>query len=198
LHFGKFFYHSEGSTHIPTRRAPVTKKVEGDTLTMQITCKSNINSLLGRCLYRNQCTGATLKSDDCKKETICCAPDAAIPIHYPPNKIISLRDYLILVGNSTRTRSLYTAFSKSIHDAGLTQCHQVAAYIANIQGETNNLMSFEETRDDFSKYDFDETLGNDKSNDGSNYKGRGARKKFFNLQPSYLKRYIFRLSNAPR
>lgn len=149
------------------------------TTTTPIFCKSNINNLSGRCLSRDQCTGATLKSPDCKQATICCVPDSSIPLNYQPNQIITLIKYLMLVGDSIRTRALYTAFSKSIADAGITQCHQVAAYLANIQGETDNFMNFEETRDDFSKYDYDVTLGNDESNDGSNYRGRGACKDLF-------------------
>ena len=96
----------------------------------EIPCQSVYSKFNGTCIPSSECTGATL-TDICESKTfVCCIPDPESIEQNSVNRFITLNKFLKFVGNSTRTRSLYYIFTKSITDAGITTCHAVASFFA--------------------------------------------------------------------
>jgi len=128
----------------------------------------------GTCQTKESCTGATLLGICKTTSYICCLNDTDSNINYPENTFLPLSVYRKLVGNSTRATSLYRVFSRALTEARVATCHQAAAFLSMVQGETSNLMLFHELLKDSFKFDFDANLGNNQTGDGARYEGKGA------------------------
>ena len=127
------------------------------------------NSLNGKCMTVDNCTGAALEGN-CGSNLICCIPDKA-PI-ISNNRYITKDLYFKILGKTPRTEALYGFFIKSLENAGAhTQIYKAAAYFSQLIGESNYFRDFESRKIDS---DFNVELGNNNTGDGSFYQGRGA------------------------
>jgi hypothetical protein len=128
----------------------------------------------GTCMPVANCLGATL-TEICKDSNqVCCINDPDSTLVYNPNTLIPQDKYLKLIGDTPRNRHLYPLFLRSLDEAGITKCHQVAAYLSQLKGETSDFKFFEENSKLSSSFDFDSSIGNNAINDGTMYRGRGA------------------------
>jgi uncharacterized protein YegL len=73
--------------------------------------------------------------------------------------------------NTFRNNALYGYFAESMAKANITNENKAALYFATIFGESKNFKEFESP---ISENDFNSELGNNATDDGSNYRGRGA------------------------
>ena len=167
---------SQSTPTTTTRPTTTTTRPTTTTTTPpNVPCISKYSPFMnGTCQTKESCTGATLLGLCRTTSYVCCVNDTDININYSDNKFIPLNVYRSLVGNSTRATALYKVFSRALTEANVTTCHQAAAFLSMIQGETSNLMLFHELLKDSSKFDFDANLGNNQTGDGNKFEGRGA------------------------
>jgi hypothetical protein len=135
--------------------------------------KFSKNELNGTCMPHYNCLGGTLTEICRDSSLVCCIPDPDSFVSFQSSTLVPFNDYLQLLGDTPRNRHLYPLFVKSLNDAGIKKCHQAAVYLAQIRGESNELKFFEESSRFSSSFDLDATIGNNGSNDGTIYRGRG-------------------------
>ena len=135
-----------------------------------ITCQNSfgLNKLSGTCSLIENCVGGAFSSN-CPKPQICCVPDASL--NRNEDKIITKKIFLKITGDTFRNAWLYNYFAESMESALINNLYKAAAYLSQLIGETDYFKSIESIRPE---KDIDESIGNNKTGDGSNYRGRGG------------------------
>lgn len=122
----------------------------------------------GTCKFVEECTGAAFKGN-CQN-MVCCVADFS----NPPGVEDTLTNktlFLKISGNTARNSALYGFFAQSLKTANINDQYRAAAYLSTLLGESN---FFRELESKVSDQDFNADLGNNATNDGSLYRGRGA------------------------
>lgn len=127
------------------------------------------NSLNGTCKLVDDCTGAALVGN-CSNGFICCIPDKA-PISIAENSFITRSRFFKFVNQTKRTQALYNYFVHSLNLARANQVYKAAAYFSQLIDESNYFKNLESGVID---NDLDANLGNNETQDGTRYQGRGA------------------------
>ena len=79
------------------------------------------------------CPGATLRNPTLVDVNIvCCIFDTAMIPSIPQNINISIDAYLHMVGDTTRTRSLYPFYMQALSTAGILSKQEIAAFTAQV------------------------------------------------------------------
>jgi len=128
----------------------------------------------GTCKYVDECSnGAAFKSIQCQNQAssfICCVPENTAQPNLKDD-IITKPLFLKLSGNTTRNSALYGFFVQSMQTAKINDQYKAAAYFSTLLGESN---FFRELESKVNDQDFNADLGNNATNDGLLYRGRGA------------------------
>jgi putative chitinase len=143
------------------------------------TCKTKINGYTGTCIRPVECDGA-IYNNLCPGIAKCCVED----LNEPPMlywRYVSFEDFKIifpLLGDK-RSETLYPWFNDALWDildsrSGMTKCHVIAAFSAQIGHESVGLSTFEEFASGEAYEGRCKQLGNCNPGDGVKYKGRGA------------------------
>jgi predicted chitinase len=126
----------------------------------------------GTCKLVEECVGAALQGN-CQNTAsfnfICCIPDSNQP--NLSDKFITKPIFLKVAGNTSRNSALYGFFVQSMQTAKINDQNKAASYFATLLGESN---FFRELESKVKDQDFNADLGNNSTNDGSIYRGRGA------------------------
>ena len=131
-----------------------------------------MNNTQGNCSLVDECKGAALIGT-CSKSLLCCIEDTSSK---SSSNIITKEIFLKVAGNTSRNEWLYGHFVDSLSPIlknGNTgqNINRAAAYLSQILGETNFFRFIESPT---SEKDLDINIGNNRSGDGSLYRGRGA------------------------
>ena len=131
-----------------------------------------VNNTLGTCSAVDECRGAALIGT-CSKSLICCINDTSST---GSSDLITRDIFLKVAGNTTRNEWLYGHFVDSLKPILINNnkgenINRVAAYLSQLLGETDFFRSIESP---IKEKDIDTNIGNNKSGDGSLYRGRGA------------------------
>lgn len=124
--------------------------------------------MIGQCSSVNECTGAAVVGN-CTN-MICCVPDTG-KLPNEQNMILTEEVFFNIVSNTTRNRVIYKYVVQSLTLAGVSTKYQIAAYLSQIVGETQEFEVIESPNRD---KDQDSNIGNNKTNDGTVYRGRGG------------------------
>lgn len=79
--------------------------------------------------------------------------------------------FLNVVGNTTRNNEMYYYLTESFTFADIKSEYQIAAYLAQLIGETDYFRAIESTQHET---DFNPQLGNNQTGDGVKFRGRGG------------------------
>jgi len=121
------------------------------------------------CSMVSDCKGAAFSTYDCPVLQICCVQDPYSSS--ATSSIITKAIFLKIAGNTTRNDWIYNYFSESMPLAEINDENRAAAYLSQLIGETDYFKSIESSRPE---KDIDTSIGNNKSGDGSLYRGRGG------------------------
>ena len=135
-------------------------------------CRSQLDkasAMRGRCQTVNDCTGAAIEGD-CLNGLICCVNDIK-PAVKKESDTISLKAFLNAAGDTRRNNVIYFHFIESLSLAGITKQFQVAAFIAQLIGETK---FFRQIESSVAEDDFNTLIGNDGAGQGVKFRGRGG------------------------
>ena len=136
-----------------------------------VTVCQTASSLSGLCSQLDECTGAVFRApNECVGQQVCCIDDDVKP-SYKENALFTRDMFLKVVGNTTRSRELYYYLIEAFGYAGIEGEYQIAAFVAQVVGETNFLKGLEAEQ---VEKDFDGQLGNNQTGDGVKFRGRGA------------------------
>lgn len=125
------------------------------------------NRLNGTCKSVQDCTGAALIGDCSSQTMVCCVDDRTVQV--AEHKKLTKRLFLKLVGNTTRNNAMYNYVVESMKLAaieGKNEDFKIAAYLAQLVGETNYFQKLES-----GIIDGDEDQD---QNDKKTYQGRGG------------------------
>lgn len=102
---------------------------------------------------------------------ICCIEESIPPQTYVENSVLTRDMFLKVAGNNTRNRALYFYFVESLADAQIKSKYQIAAYLAQLIGETDYFKAIESVQ---TEDDFNPLIGNNQTGDGAKFRGRGG------------------------
>ena len=125
--------------------------------------------LKGYCSQVNDCQGGAFIGNCSISSLICCVSDVSSSTS--TNKLITKEIFLKIAGNTSRNDWLYNYFSESMLKAEINTQNRAAAYLSQLIGETGFFKSIESVK---SEKDDDLTIGNNRTGDGSLYRGRGG------------------------
>ena len=99
-----------------------------------IKCYSKYSPyFLGYFMDARDCPGATLRNATIKDPNIvCCILDSAIIPSIPHPVSVSLKSFIDMVGDTTRTRAMYPFYLKALSDAGINERRHIAAFTAQV------------------------------------------------------------------
>ncbi len=126
--------------------------------------------MTGDCSLIYNCKGAAFVTTDCPNPQICCVQDTSSSSSLT-NSIITKAIFLKIAGNTFRNNWIYNYFSESMKSAAIDNEYKAAAYLSQLIGETDYFKSIEAIRPE---KDNDPSIGNNKTGDGSLYRGRGG------------------------
>ncbi len=134
---------------------------------------SHAQDMVGTCQNISVCTGVAVKSSNCSTTGfVCCIEELHTEPHFLNENPILTRDiFLKIVGNTSRNRAMYFYFVESLAYAQIQSEFQLAAYLAQLVGETDYFKAIDSSQ---AESDFDSQLGNNQTGDGVKFRGRGA------------------------
>ena len=135
-------------------------------------CQSKLDSssdMKGTCSDLDSCTGAVIGSD-CSNGLVCCVKDEA-PESRTGNSLLTKDIFLKIVGDTPRNNELYYYLTESFDFADIKNEFQIAAYVSQLMGETQNFKKIESTQ---IEKDFNSAIGNNNTGDGTKFRGRGG------------------------
>ncbi len=112
-------------------------------------------NLVGLCLEIDNCTGAPI-GGNCANGLKCCVPDPSPPLEIS-NEILTKTKFLKIIGNTPRNNVLYHYLVESMQKANVRTEFEIAAYLSQLMGETDNFRSMESSQ---LEADFDSSIGN--------------------------------------
>ena len=142
------------------------------TINQLISCSNLYGSstkLTGNCSLIYNCKGAAFVTTDCPNPQICCVQDTSSSSS--TNSKITKAIFLKIAGNTARNDWIYNYFSESMILAEIDNEYKAAAYLSQLIGDTDYFKSIEAIRPE---KDNDLSIGNNKTGDGSLYRGRGG------------------------
>jgi len=118
------------------------------------------------------CVGAAIASATCSpQDQICWVPEPNADSQETENGIISKAQFLRISDNNVRNNALYRYFTNSLALADIKTEYQVAAYLAQLIGETDYFRKIESIIKD---NDINPEIGNNQTEDGVTFKVRGG------------------------
>ena len=142
------------------------------TINQLISCNNLYGSstkLTGDCSLIYNCKGAAFVTTGCPNPQICCVQDTSSSSS--TNSKITKAIFLKIAGNTARNDWIYNYFSESMILAEIDNEYKAAAYLSQLIGDTDYFKSIEAIRPE---KDNDLSIGNNKTGDGSLYRGRGG------------------------
>jgi predicted chitinase len=169
LLLNKYVVELQSTTTITTT---TTTTLSTTTTNLLKSCNNLYGSsikLTGDCSLIYNCKGAAFVTTDCPNPQICCVQDTSSSSS--TNSKITKAIFLKIAGNTARNDWIYNYFSESMKSAEIDNEYKAAAYLSQLIGETDYFKSIEAIRPE---KDNDPSIGNNKTGDGSLYRGRGG------------------------
>lgn len=142
-----------------------------------LVCKSTLDldsDMIGICKDIDKCTGAAIKGNCTATGHTCCVAENASELQNTvedDSTKLTKEIFLKIAGDTVRNQAIYKYFVESMRLANVTSEYEIAAYLAQLIGETKYFRSIESI---ILEKDFDELIGNNVTGDGTKYRGRGG------------------------